>query len=312
MKIQNLNVTAAITIMAAGTMVSSLMYSNTLFKEMRVEFEESMNEYNEKDNLLLQKINNLQAEIKNLQQEMQKTERKVELLHIKQQEKTSASEEVVVIENDDRVNSIVIAKQEDGQYLLNFYKVGVQPYDYMITPDISSTLASVDASYIDDIETVFLDDCEDKGVLDTLKYFKNLKRLNLEDCTFSDISKISKLNQLEYLRISDCPNVSDIGSFKTLSNLRVLILNDTEVENIESLSYLSALEVADLKGNKIVNPCCLADLPRLYNLVLTDNCITNGYCLSELVDNNIISEEDATEIIVFPTSTKSIKGTQQL
>ena len=300
MKIQNLKIYATAAIVITSTMASSIVYSDRQINEMKVQFEESMDKYNEKENLEIQMIDNLQSETEELQQEMKKIERKFDLLLTKKQEKTSDSEETVV--NDNKINSIVIAKQEDGQYLLNFYKVGVQPHDYIMTTDPSSTLASADSSYIDDIENVFLDGCTSEKVLDVLKYFKNLKRLNLDDCTFSDVSKISKLNKLEYLRIADCSNVSDISSFKTLSELRVLILNNTEVENIESLSYLSALEVADLKGNKIVNPCCLADSPKLYNLVLTDNCITNEYYLSELVDNNIISEKDVEEIIVPHTS----------
>lgn len=309
MQIQHLTAHAAIAIVAAGTMISSFMCSHAQLKEMRVEFEESMDTFNEKENQMLQRIDNLQTEIENLQQEQKKTKREFNLLIAKKQENISYSEETEVTENNNRINSIVIAKQKDGQYLLNFYKVGVQLYDYMMTTDIPSTLTSIDSSYTDDIETVFLDGCKDKRVLDTLRYFKNLKHLNLDDCTFSDVSRISKLNELEYLRISDCPNVSDISSFKTLSNLSVLILNNTEVENIESLSYLSALEVADLRGNKILNPCCLANSPKLYRLVLTDNCITNRYYLSELVNNNIISEQDVKEIIVPSASTKTINGT---
>lgn len=300
-------------VLATGTITSSIAYSNAHINEMKVEFEKDIEKYQEKENQIFQRINDIEVEVEEMQQEIEKTGRKIDLLIAKQEEKKKESDSrklaEEVSENNNRINSIVIAKQEDGQYLLSFYKVGVQPYDYMVVTDISSTLASIDSSYIDDIEIVFLDGCDNKGILDNLHYFKKLKRLNLDNCTFSNVDSISKLNELEYLRIVDCPNISDISSFKYLSNLRVLILNQTEVENIESLSYLSALEVADLKGNKIVNPCCLENLSRLYVVVLTDNCITNEYYLSGLINHNIISDSDTKEIIIPKTSTETNKRT---
>ncbi len=306
MKITNLKFYAA-TLLMGG----SIVYSNVQMKEMEASFEERINEYAAQQQLLCQKYDDLQVQLEDFQQEVGKTSHQLDLLLAKQQEKrqTNYADEVGIVENDNRINSIAIDQKEDGQYLLNFYKVGVQPYEYMVTTDIDSTLSSIDATYIDDIDTVFLDGCEDKKVLDALKYFKNLRRLNLDECTFADVSKISKLGALEYLRIADCPNVSDISSFKNLSNLRVIILNGTEVENIESLSYLSNLEVVDLKGNKIVNPCCLECLPRLYNLILTDNCITDMYYLNGLIHNNIISDMDAEEILNSYASTRFKTGT---
>jgi len=313
MKIQNFKFYTAMAVLATGTITSSIAYSNAHINEMKVEFEKDIEKYQEKENQIFQRINDIEVEVEEMQQEIEKTGRKIDLLIAKQEEKKKESDSrklaEEVSENNNRINSIVIAKQEDGQYLLSFYKVGVQPYDYMVVTDISSTLASIDSSYIDDIEIVFLDGCDNKGILDNLHYFKKLKRLNLDNCTFSNVDSISKLNELEYLRIVDCPNISDISSFKYLSNLRVLILNQTEVENIESLSYLSALEVADLKGNKIVNPCCLENLSRLYVVVLTDNCITNEYYLSGLINHNIISDSDTKEIIIPKTSTETNKRT---
>lgn len=310
MKIQNLKVYAAYTAIAASAMVGSIAYSNAQIEKMQISFQESIDEYTEKEELMLQKYDDLLVEFDSCQQEMGKMKRQFNLLLNKQEEKAKEKDtKEEVNEDENRINSIVISKQEDGQYLLNFYKVGVQPYDYMMTTDIASTLTSVDSSYIENIETVFLDGCDDPKVFDVIQHFKKLKKLNLDDCAFTDVSKIARLNEIEFLRISGCPNVSDISSFKTLANLKVFILNDTEVEDIEALSYLPSLEVADLKGNKIVNPCCLQDLPKLYSLVLTDNCITNPYYLSGLVDHSIISDKDVQEIINSDTPVKAIKGT---
>lgn len=309
MKVQNLKVYAVSTVIATSAMVGSIAYSNAQIEKMQISFQESIDEYAKKEELRLQKYDNLLVELDSCQQEMGKMKRQFNLLLNKEEEKEKNTEEEEVSEDVNRINSIVIAKQENGQYLLNFYKVGNQPYDYIMTTDISSALLSTDSRYIENIETVFLDGCENSKVFDILQHFKKLKKLNLDDCKFTDVSKIARFNELEFLRISGCPNISDISSFKSLVNLKVFILNDTEVEDIEALSYLSALEVADLKGNKIVNPCCLQDLPKLYNLVLTGNCITNPYYLSGLVDHSIISEKDVQEIINSDTPVKAIKGT---
>ena len=305
MKVQNLKFYATALLLG-----SSIIYSDVQIKEMKSSFEECINEYDDQQQLLCQKYDDLIVQLDEYHQEANKIARQLDLLVAKRQErKQTSSTENIEVENDNRINSIVIDQQEDGTYLLNFYKVGVQPYEYMVTADIDSTLSSIDSTYTDDIETVFLDGCTDKKALDALKHFKNLKHLNLDDCTFTDVSMISKLTALEYLRISDCPKISDISSFRNLSNLRVIILNGTEVENIESLSYLSNLEVADLKGNKIINPCCLESLPGLCNLILTGNCITNKDYLNGFIYNNVITDADADEILNPHASSKIKTGT---
>ena len=161
MKIQNFKFYTAMAVLATGTITSSIAYSNAHINEMKVEFEKDIEKYQEKENQIFQRINDIEVEVEEMQQEIEKTGRKIDLLIAKQEEKKKESDSrklaEEVSENNNRINSIVIAKQEDGQYLLSFYKVGVQPYDYMVVTDISSTLASIDSSYIDDIEIVFLE-----------------------------------------------------------------------------------------------------------------------------------------------------------
>ena len=120
MKITNLKFYAA-TLLMGG----SIVYSNVQMKEMEASFEERINEYAAQQQLLCQKYDDLQVQLEDFQQEVGKTSHQLDLLLAKQQEKrqTNYADEVGIVENDNRINSIAIDQKEDGQYLLNFYNL---------------------------------------------------------------------------------------------------------------------------------------------------------------------------------------------
>jgi Leucine-rich repeat (LRR) protein len=76
---------------------------------------------------------------------------------------------------------------------------------------------------------------------DLLDYINDasIKTLMLRDCTFTDLSPLSRLPELETLSILDNPHISDLSPLSSLENLKILLLD--ELPHIESIAPLSTL-----------------------------------------------------------------------
>ena len=100
-------------------------------------------------------------------------------------------------------------------------------------------------------------------------------------CSVNKIIKINlTANNLEYI-----PDI-----FKSLQELKILILNNNKIQKIENLDFLSKLEKLELRGNKITKIENLNNLKCLKKLTLSCNLISN-------IDENDLPKND--ELIEF-------------
>jgi Leucine-rich repeat (LRR) protein len=106
--------------------------------------------------------------------------------------------------------------------------------------------------------------------LDALKYYPQLKRLDLSFNKPGSIDDLGELRNLEYLNLSNT-NVVNYDTLKNLKNLKELIIASNELTDISDLSELSHLESLDISRNNITNIDRLAKCKGLKKLVMDNN-----------------------------------------
>lgn len=111
--------------------------------------------------------------------------------------------------------------------------------------------------------------------LTVLKYFKNIKFLNLDNnINVSDYNSIGNLSSLESLSAKN-NNIIEINALSKLEKLQTLDLSDNNISKITFLEGLYSLESLLLENNKIVDLTSLRGLLKLSDLNLAHNLITN-------------------------------------
>jgi len=124
-----------------------------------------------------------------------------------------------------------------------------------------------------------------------LKYFINLKELNLSFNNISDFSPLAGLTKLESLGFAGV-NVKDLSPLKGLINMKFFGFNwnyapeqgHNGYENLDFMSDMKNLEAIDAKGAGIKDISALAKLPKLWSVFLTDNQITDVSPLAKLTN----------------------------
>ncbi len=293
MKIKNLKIVAATAII--GSCVLSTRHALNTITELNQEMmtiSKEVEQLSEKNAIIDQKIEKLEKDFKEIKKRQEENINQANML----QEKGDQQMISVNSENN-KITSIVIAQQENEVYKIHFYKGGNNPSHVIITENLPITLTSLSEEEKNYINTVFVDSCNNASVLEYLSAFENIHRLSIENCSFSNTDAVGQMKNLEYLRIVDCENISDISSFKNLNNLNALILNNTTVDNINVLGRLQSLEELDLRSNLITNPSVLEKLPHLYSLCLENNNISNRENLKGLLERGIINQTDLEYIL---------------
>jgi Leucine-rich repeat (LRR) protein len=145
--------------------------------------------------------------------------------------------------------------------------------------------------------------------LDDLKYFVNLKLLDIRSFGLTDLQNAPSLEKLESISLSIGDNVLDLTDLEKFQNLRSVDMGD--VINPQALSGLKKLRTVDLYkigtndlsclkelkflthlrlgGNKIEDLSPLEDLKKLKELRLNGNRISDLYPLRELKNLKILS-----------------------
>lgn len=119
-----------------------------------------------------------------------------------------------------------------------------------------------------------------------LKYFINLKDLNLSFNNIEDFSPLAGLTKLEGLGFAGV-SVKDLSPLKGLINMKFLGFNwnsNNGYENLDFMSDMKDLEAIDAKGAGIKDISALANLPKLWSVFLTDNQITDVSPLAKLTN----------------------------
>jgi len=176
--------------------------------------------------------------------------------------------------------------------------------------------------YKSDVKDITVLDATGKNVKELLgiENLVNLKSLNLEKNSISNIEPLGQLNNLEELcldnndikdisaleNITSIKNLSlssnridDISDLKNLSNLEKLNLADNGIMDISPLSAMKYIKYINLSSNKINNVDKLNNLGSLNSLYLASNSITNYSGIKGIYDkikNKDFKLEDATKV----------------
>lgn len=152
--------------------------------------------------------------------------------------------------------------------------------------------------YKSDVKDITVLDATGKNIKDLvgIENLVNLKRINLEKNSISNIEPLSQLNNLEEVcldnnDIKDINALENITSIKSLSlsvnriqdishlenlkNLDKLNLDKNEIMDVSPLSGMKDIKYVNLSSNKINNIDKLNNLENLTSLYLEKNSITN-------------------------------------
>ena len=124
------------------------------------------------------------------------------------------------------------------------------------------------------------------------KTFKSdVTKLDLSDCSITDLSALSVCTSLEELRLSG-NYIRDIGPLLDIPKLRVLDLSNNMISDIRPLMSITTLEHLNLSGNKISSITALSQLKQLKELVLNGNDIDGTQNLAKLSALKILGLKD--------------------
>ena len=164
---------------------------------------------------------------------------------------------------------------------------------------IEAELGVVDPNEADMLDLVALI-ANLKGISDItgIQYAENLLRLELVHNKITDISELSSLTKLEYLRLDnpetwppDNNNISDISALAGLTSLQLLVLTgNAELSDISYLSDLTNLYELHLTRTLISDISPLADLTNLETLHLIENdldCDAYDVYIPIIIENNL-------------------------
>ncbi|MDE0297677.1 MAG: leucine-rich repeat domain-containing protein [Candidatus Poribacteria bacterium] len=110
-----------------------------------------------------------------------------------------------------------------------------------------------------------------------------IQRLNLEYNNISDISAVSGLTDLTWLRLGQ-NSISDISAVAGLTNLTWLALGNNSVSDISALAGLTNLEWLVLSDNFVSNISSVGTLTNLSNLFLSTNSISDISAVARLTN----------------------------
>ena len=125
------------------------------------------------------------------------------------------------------------------------------------------------------------------AALPSLKGIKRLRRLEIHNCSVSDLTPLMELTELEWLELIN-NQISDISPLAHLKNLEHLNLDANIISDVSPLAGLTQLEVLYLENNNILDVSPLAGLTNLDRLDLRNNAIADFSPLAALPDETFV------------------------
>ncbi|MBQ9449460.1 MAG: leucine-rich repeat domain-containing protein [Acholeplasmatales bacterium] len=114
-----------------------------------------------------------------------------------------------------------------------------------------------------------------------LRYFKQLKTLDLEKNKITNIEDLAELTELTYIDLNS-NNLTDLSALKYLDKLSTLTFGSNQVTSIEPIRNLVNLTRLRTSGNNIVDFSPVQDLVKLRNLYVQNNTTTDGHVTADL------------------------------
>ena len=128
------------------------------------------------------------------------------------------------------------------------------------------------------------------SALPSLKGLKNLRRLDINNCSISDLTPLAELTQLEWLSLIN-NQISDISLLANLKSLEHLNLDANVIKDVSPLAKLTQLEVLYLENNQISDVSPLAGLTNLERLDLRNNAVSDFSPLEGLPEETLVRME---------------------
>ena len=116
--------------------------------------------------------------------------------------------------------------------------------------------------------------------LKDLKYFANLKLLDIRSFGLTDLQNAPPLEKLENISISIGDHVIDLKDLEKFPNLKSIEMGD--IKNMQSLSNLKKLRTVELYSHGISDISCLSELRFITHLTLGGNEIKDLSPLANL------------------------------
>lgn len=123
--------------------------------------------------------------------------------------------------------------------------------------------------------------------LSFLRFYPNVKHLDLWANSIDNIEYISNLTELEFLNIGG-NSITDLSPLATLKKLKELNVSCNNINNIEPISKIITLTHLNLHKNQIVDLSPLENLINLKELDIDDNKFTSIAPVSSLKELNTI------------------------
>jgi hypothetical protein len=128
-------------------------------------------------------------------------------------------------------------------------------------------------SNLTNLETLIIHQKSEYGSIDSLSNLTNLKYLDLNGFSKSEMRFLTSLNKIEYLDIENSGIIS-ISPLKNMRKLNWLSIKNTPITNVEELSNLMRIDFIDCSGCNIENPFPL--------FFVAKNIIANGFNSNEV------------------------------
>ena len=113
---------------------------------------------------------------------------------------------------------------------------------------------------LSNLESLQLNDC---NFSNKTKVELNIKNLIINDCENVNISLYEDIKTLSRLQIANCKNINLKGISK-LSNLSEILLQNISMNNIDEILGVKSLKKLNLNGSKIENLDKINKMPNLY------------------------------------------------
>lgn len=182
--------------------------------------------------------------------------------------------------NEDGLYNVEL-KNGETIYKLNSPAEGIVSYAIMYT----------------NCENIHLHNIQDSSIISELSGISTLKQLSIKNSNIADFSAIGNIPSLTGLKITNCPNLTNIDFFNTLPNIEAIEILGTKATDLSPLSNCAKLERAVLRCNEFTNPSVLANLENINTVMLDYNNITDEAELTDLIARGLIEKEYAERFI---------------
>ncbi|MPM48742.1 Internalin-A [bioreactor metagenome] len=122
-----------------------------------------------------------------------------------------------------------------------------------------------------------------------LKYFKNVKKLDIFNNMIKDISVLSNLSNLEELEAPK-NRITDISALSGLTNLRHAVFWQNQISDLKPVAGLTNLEVFSVTDNRVTDVSPLKDLTKLSCLELRGNYIIDFSPITDILQNITVTD----------------------